>query len=157
MTRIESAFESSCQILVLFFVWSRTGFIDVTAVVSSILMVGKTGAESFLTFGCFGQFEEASFSKKLLLIGKYTPVFTLTSVSRIGTLTSTDKDNAHIFIIFFKTCIPLMVFIGLRLLRKNSFTVGEICQGVLTEVTGMYEWGRGQGNIKLISIFPFCC
>ena len=150
MTRIESAFESSCQILVLFFVWSRTGFIDVTAVVSSILMIGKTGAESFLTFGCFGQFEEASFPKKLLLIGKYTPVFALTSVSRIGTLSSTNKDNVYMFIIFFKTCLPFMVAFGLRLLRKNYFTVGEICQGVLTEVTGMYEWGRGQRNIQLI-------
>ena len=75
--------ESSIQLLLLLHIWLRGGELYHTAIISSILVIGKVGSENILMKGEVNKLEEKSFIEKVLLILQYTPVMALTSMFRL--------------------------------------------------------------------------
>ena len=85
-TNYEGVYESSFQFSLILYVWLHGQDLDVSAMASSLLMIAKSGAENFLTFGQENKLENRKFLGKLKLMGKMMPVFLLTAFFRIATL-----------------------------------------------------------------------
>ena len=89
VTSMESQHESALQMLLLIWIgiYGQLSSSSIFAMVAAILVIGKAGAEAFLTFGKQNKLEEAEgLLRKLSLLAAYSPVFMLSAVFRIGTL-----------------------------------------------------------------------
>ena len=76
----EGSYESSLQLLLNILLWVR-GYQDLNriAMASSLVMIAKSGAENFLTFGAENKLsDERSLLSKLRTQAKFIPVFLLT-------------------------------------------------------------------------------
>ena len=82
MSECECFFESSLQLTLLIHIWLSGGKIHLTTIFSSLLVIGKVGAENLLHDG--DQLKDKGFWKRLLLTGKLIPVIALTAVFRLG-------------------------------------------------------------------------
>jgi len=89
MTALESQYESSLQLFLVLLTWFNSGEASsssLSSALSSILVIGKSGAESFLTFGHDNQLEVSGTLQRLKLLAIYSPVFTLTAIFRLMAL-----------------------------------------------------------------------
>jgi hypothetical protein len=89
ITAAEGMYESSLQVLLVAYVIFSTGKVQwqsVSAIISSILMIGKSSAEAYLTFGQVNKMD-CRLLAKLKMLAMFTPVFMLTAIFRIGTIT----------------------------------------------------------------------
>ena len=83
----ESSNESAIQLIFVGLIsicakgTSATGLLSMA---SSLLMVGKAAAESYLTFGKKDELKEASLLKHITLLATFSPIFILTAVFIIG-------------------------------------------------------------------------
>merc|ERR1719228_1911326 len=87
-TAYEGSYESSLQLFLILFLWfaGETPTLDISAMSSSLLMIAKSGAENFLTFGQENKLGERNIMEKLRNIGKFIPVFCLTAAFRVTAL-----------------------------------------------------------------------
>ena len=79
--------------------------------ISSIITIGKAGAEKLLTFGRVNINQDASFLEKLKMLALYSPVFILTSLFRIGSLAVVQSGIVRLFI-----AVEVPLLFGLPLL-----------------------------------------
>ena len=94
MTSSESQYESSLQLLLVLVICFKTGEFtssSISSLLSSVVMIGKSGAESYLTFGSENLLEQTGpgwrgLLKKLKLLATYAPVFIATTSSRLTAL-----------------------------------------------------------------------
>ena len=89
MTAAESQYEAALQLFLVIYTTLLSGnltFASLSSALSSITMIGKAGAESFLTFQQSDKLEGAGMLKKLKLLLFYAPLFIITSIFRVGTL-----------------------------------------------------------------------
>ena len=70
----ESSYESSCQLLFLLHIWLSGDHMYFSAMVSSVLVIGKVGAENILMKGQENKMKDKSFLEKVVLLLQYTPV-----------------------------------------------------------------------------------
>ena len=82
MSECECFFESSLQLTLLTHIWLSGGRVYMSTIFSSMLVIGKVGAENLLNDG--DQLKNKSFWERLLLTGKFIPVIALTAVFRLG-------------------------------------------------------------------------
>ena len=82
MSLAENATEGRLQILLVLHTWIRGGLFHWDTLVSTLLDIGKVGAENFLTSGPKNLLKGKSFFERLVLVLKYLPVFSLTAVFR---------------------------------------------------------------------------
>ena len=110
---------------------------------SSILLIGKSGAESSLTFSEQLSFDEVPFKKKLALLLWFAPVYVLSALFRIFTLALiTDRDLLYPWL-GLALGLPLTVLLTLKLAGWQSLedlTPGHILLGVLGELTSITLW-----------------
>jgi hypothetical protein len=85
ISEAEGLFESSFQVVLVTFVWIKFGQWD-PAMISSVVMIGKAGAENLLSFGKTNKLQDLGLLRKLCLLAKYIPVITLTACFRLGTM-----------------------------------------------------------------------
>ena len=148
-TSSECQFESALQLWLLLWIFQSTGEYKglqwLSSVVTSILLIGKSGAESSLTFSNQISFDEVRLKKKIGLLLWFAPVYILSALFRIITLALlTDRD------LFFPWAalalgLPLSVLLILKLARFKSLedlTPGCILLGVLGELTSITLWGE---------------
>jgi len=159
MTALESQYESSLQLFLVLLTWFNSGEASkssLSSALSSILVIGKSGAESFLTFGHDNRLEESGTLQRLKLLAIYSPVFTLTAIFRIMALAAILAFiDWHSTIFIF---LPLVVGPPLLLLLFLKFTfswalqdlsVTEIVESVGAELTTHSLWGgRVRENTK---------
>ena len=94
MTSSESQYESSLQLMLVLLICLKTGDFtasSVSSLLSSVVMIGKSGAESHLTFGRENLIEQTGpgwrgLLKKLKLLLTYAPVFIATTSARLTAL-----------------------------------------------------------------------
>ena len=84
MSQVENATEGPLQLLLIQHVWLSGGPFHWDTLVSSLLDIGKVGAENFLTAGPKDLLQGKPFLEKLVLVLKYLPVFLLTAFFRNG-------------------------------------------------------------------------
>ena len=82
MSESEAFFESALQLTLLLHIWLSGGKVAKSMIFSSVLVIGKVGAENFLNDG--EQLKGKNFWERLLLIGKFIPVMALTAIFRLG-------------------------------------------------------------------------
>ena len=83
MSESEAFFESALhQLTLLLNIWLSGGKVNKSTIFSSVLMIGKVGAENLLNDG--EQLKGKNFWERLLLILKFIPVIALTAIFRLG-------------------------------------------------------------------------
>ena len=82
MSESEAFFESALQLTLLLHIWLSGGKVAKSMIFSSVLVIGKVGAENLLNDG--EQLKGKNFWERLLLIGKFIPVMALTAIFRLG-------------------------------------------------------------------------
>ena len=148
-TSSECQFESALQLWLLAWIFQSTGeykgWIWLCSAFSSILLIGKSGAESSLTFSEQLSFDEVPFKKKLALLLWFAPVYVLSALFRIFTLALiTDRDLLYPWL-GLALGLPLTVLLILKLAGLESLedlTPGHILLGVLGELTSITLWGE---------------
>ena len=71
MSECECFFESSLQLTLLTHIWLSGGKVYMSTIFSSMLVIGKVGAENLLNDG--DQLKDKSFWERLFLTGKFIP------------------------------------------------------------------------------------
>ena len=148
-TSSECQFESALQLWLLAWIFQSTGeykgLIWLSSGLSSILLIGKSGAESSLTFSEQIDFHEVPLKKKLGLLFLCAPVFILSALFRIITLALiTDRDLLYTWLPL-ALGLPVVVIWMLKLAGLESLedlTPGHILLGVLGELTSITLWGE---------------
>ena len=82
LSQAECVGESSFQLLLILHVWLTGGPLYLSTIFSSVLVIGKVHAESFLG----NLLKDQTFLQKLGLMGQLIPVMTLTALFRIGSV-----------------------------------------------------------------------
>ena len=80
MSECECFFESSLQLTLLAHIWLSGGKVYMSTIFSSMLVIGKVGAENLLS----DQLKDKGFWERLVLTGKFIPVMALTALFRLG-------------------------------------------------------------------------
>ena len=150
-TSSECQFESALQLWLLAWIFQSTGeykgWIWLCSAFSSILLIGKSGAESSLTFSEQLSFDEVPFKKKLALLLWFALVYILSALFRIITLALiTDRDLLYPWLAL-ALGLPLTVLLTLKLAGWQSLedlAPGHILLGVLGELTSITLWGEDE-------------
>ena len=155
-SKAESSYECSLQLLLLLHIWLSGGYMHLSAMVSSTVVIGKVGAENLLMKGEENKMEDKSFLEKVALLACYSPVVALTALFRIGSA-SVVLYHPHLLLpltpafAIFLTWIYMMFNITLLLtllsiLRTwlsslKQLNMLELCYGLLNECTTVSVWG----------------
>ena len=138
VTSAESQYESSLQLLLVVTICLRheilPGPTSVSSILSSILVIGKSGAESYLTFGQVNLLEKGGqgwngLLYKIKLLAKYSPVFIVTAIFRLSALE-----------IFFAWSVGLGVYVLLPLaigVPTLLFLLMKLC--TLKDLTAYFQ------------------
>ena len=122
-----------------------------SSLASSIVMIGKAGAESYLTFGKENLIEQTGHGRqgllrKLKLFASYAPVFVATTSSRIIALAVVFNWQPIIgFLLFLPLSIiaPILLLLMMKLFASmKDLTVVDLVLGVIGEQSTTCRWGR---------------
>ena len=148
ITSFECQFKSTLQLWLLVWIFQGSGQykgpIWLSSALSSILLIGKSGAESFLTNSEQIDFDKVPFKKKLCWLVWFAPVYILSALFRIVTLALiTDRDLVFPWLAL-ALGLPVIVLLMLKLARLESLedlTPGYILLSILGELTSITLWG----------------
>ena len=164
-TSAESQYESSLQILVVVFICLKTRNLPLSSassILSSLLMIGKSGAESYLTFGEENKLEKCGegwqgLINKLKLLATYSPVFLATALFRLSALSIVLAWNPGfgvLQVLLVGIVAPSLLLLLMKLCKLKNLSVVEILEGVIGELTTHSLWGgRGREGSKRIQLF----
>jgi len=165
MTSSESQYESSLQLILVLAICFKTGQFtasSISSLLSSVVMIGKSGAESYLTFGSENLLEQTGpgwrgLLKKLKLLAIYAPVFIATTSSRL---------TATAVVFMWAWYLGLFVFLPLSLAGPTlllsilktralkDLSVVDLVKAVLGEQTTHTLWGgRGREGSRNLQMF----
>ena len=156
-SKAESSYECSLQLLLLLHIWLSGGYMHLSAMVSSTVVIGKVGAENLLMKGQENKMEDKSFLEKVALLACYAPVVALTALFRIGSA-SVVLYHPHLLqpltpaFAIFLTWIYMMFNITLLLTllsilrtwlsKLRQLNTLELGLGLLNECTTVSVWGN---------------
>jgi len=157
VSAVESQWEASLQLFLVAFVAAKGGQLtqaSLWSILSSVAMIGKVGAESFLTFGQESKLDNLSFLRKIGLLALYSPAFTLTALFRISALAIIVAWGIYYAAIVHWPCalfLPFLALLSFQCIAKSDLSLGHCLQGVITELTTPSLWGnRGrEGSYKI--------
>ena len=156
----EGSYESSLQLLLMMIMWVHVGRpLQWMGTASSLVMIAKSGAENFLTFGAENKLSDERYIwSKLITQAKFIPVFLLTGFFRVGTLAlcSTLTNDVMTYLVVVPPIVlglPLIVLLIIKMCGKlhgddnlvpapHHLSLTEIGQGLLGEQTCIVLWGR---------------
>ena len=164
-TMAESCMESTFQLIFvgLMSLWSReastTGLVSM---VSSIVMIGKAGAESYLTFGSRNELEGVSLPKHICLLATTSLVFIATAVFRVGSLALITAWNWQLGILIVLPLAAVIFLVTLANLNRFSkfccrpksedqqtrnnylqnVSVGDMFSSYFNELSTTSNWGN---------------
>ena len=126
-------------------------------------MIGKAGAESFLTFQQSDRLEGAGLLKKLKLLLFYAPLFIITAIFRVGTLgvlggwdrgagvglRSWEVSSKYQTVSRYPLAliVPILALFTLSFTSMTSLTVRSIIRGVMADLTSLSMWA---GNRRVV-------
>ena len=130
-----------------------------SSLLSSVLIIGKSGAESHLTFGSENLLAQTGWRgllKKLKLLAIYAPVFIATTSSRLTALavvfTWGSGTGAFVFLPL-SLGTPILLFLSSKFWALKDLSVLDISRAVLGEQTTHSLWGgRGRERSKKLQL-----
>ena len=164
MTSSESQYESSLQLMLVLVICLTTGkftWSSISSLLSSVVMIGKSGAESHLTFGSENLLEQTGpgwrgLLKKLKLLSVYSPVFIATTCSRLTAFAVTLSFATLGLILFLplSLAVPSIVLFLTKICALKDLSAVDLVKGVLGEQTTHSLWGgRGREGSKTLHLF----
>ena len=166
VTSAESQYESSLQLLLVITICLKNetlpGPTSVSSILSSILVIGKSGAESYLTFGQENLLQKCGqgwkgLLNKIKLLAKYSPVFIVTAIFRLSALEIVFAWNVQlgVFILLpLAIGVPTILLLFMKLCKLKDMTVVEILEVVIAEMTTHSLWGsRGREGSRNLQLF----
>ena len=165
VTAAEAQFEASLQLFLNVWLWWTGGaftFLSLSSGLSSVIMIGKAGTDSYLTFS---EEKTRSCLKKCWMLLVFSPVFVLTALFRIGSMAVIFRwgrlgGPKQLVYLSLALILPLLVLLVLKFWQSVGVTVGEILEGVTAELTTVSMWGgrlaRGAtARIMVVEIWAF--
>ena len=158
-TNYEGVYESALHLsLVLYVKLSDRGELDIPTMLSSLLMIGKSGAESFLTFGSENKLAaNRNIISQLMLMAKLSPPFLLTAFFRISSLSLCFACNDITFYIILPVALilPILVLSMLKLCGRLPHLVeADLAKGTAGELTSIVLWGNtGREGSRMIQLW----
>ena len=146
----ESNNESAVQLVftILISLWAKevspTGLMSM---LSSIVMIGKSSAENYLTFGSKNLLGDASLQQQFLLFATTSPVFILTAIFRIGSFSLICSWDYMMATRYLYPISALTVFLFLLFLKARGrnhlkeLTLGNIFKSYVNELLTISLWG----------------
>ena len=159
MSLAENATEGRLQILLVLHTWLRGGDLHWDTLLSTLLDIGKVGAENFLTTGPKNLLKGKPFFERLLLVLRYLPVFGLTAAFRQCSYAIKVMNYSAGFFLPFNTAFVVSIkwlyfiiehivfqlwFAVLRLQMLPSLqqlNIWELANVLLSECTTISVWG----------------
>ena len=148
--------------------WLTSGKMYLSAMISSIVVIGKVSAENYLTTGPEDLLKDKSFIEKIALVLRFLPLFALTTFFRTGTFVVFMIDffsfyifSTHRFILFvfffdmILYSLSCILFFGLRPMvpELRELTVMEVTSSLMNECTTISTWGslgrRGARRLQM--------
>ena len=167
VTMSEFRLETPLQLLLLLHLWVQRGWdkgLKFRApVLSSLLVIGKVNAETYLSDEPENLMKDKSFLEKLLLTLKHIPFFAVTAFFRIGCVMINNQVLKHTdlriliphptlfffftvwLLSFFFLFLYNLIFLTVKFAFPNHWpeiTLHEIGFGVIAELTTVSNWGR---------------
>ena len=164
MTSLESRSESSLQLMLVLVICFKTGkftWSSANSLLSSVLMIGKSGAESHLTFGRENLLEQTGpgwrgLFKKLKLLTTYSPVFIATAAFRLTALAVVFTENFFWFytMMLLSVVPPTMLFLLTKICALKDLSVMDLWISEMGEISTISLWGgRGREGSKKLQLF----
>ena len=163
-TSSESQTESTLQLILVLTICLTTGkftWSSVSSLLSSVVMIGKSGAESYLIFGRENLLEQTGpgwrgLLKKLKFLATYSPVFIATASFRLTALAVVFTED--LFLWFSLLCIsvvaPSILLSLTKICALKDLSVAELWQSALGEISTHSLWGnRGREGSKKLQLF----
>ena len=160
VSQMGSATEGPMQLLLILHTWLSGGQLHWDTLLSSLLDMGKVGAESFLNAAPKDLLRGKLFKEKLILVVKYLPVFLLTALFRNSALAINMINYSQGFHFPFSTAFTMFltwVYIGIHqsiyqvwfsLLRVNvlpqlqQLDYKELSHALGSKFTVISIWGK---------------
>ena len=157
VSAVESQWEASLQLFLVVLVAAKGGQLthaSLWSILSSVAVIGKVGAENFLTFGQESKLDNLSFGRKIGLLALYSPAFTLTALFRTSSMAIIQAWGIYYAAIVHLPCallLPFLVILSSQCISKSDLSLGHCLQGVIAELTTPSLWGnRGrEGSCKI--------
>ena len=168
MTMSESHSESSLQLMLALAICLKTGkftWFNINSMLSSVLMIGKSGAESHLTFGRENLLEQTGpgwrgLLKKLRLLAVYSPVFIATTCSRLTALAVALTYDLLLGLVIFlplSLAAPSLLLLLTKICALKDLSAVDLVKAVLGEQTTHSLWGgRGREGSRKLHLFILC-
>ena len=160
---MESRHESAVQLYICLWISLKSGTITTSrflSMASSLIVIGKTGVESFLLFGEQDLLHGIGFKKQLGLFAFYCPVFIFTAMFRIGSLAvgsmamvwSDGSGTGFLFLqrLLYVLLPPFLPLLAALLVMKWSrkfedIGTAQLFEGAVSAITTVNFWGaRGR-------------
>ena len=158
-TDAETRYEAALQLALVATIFLSSGTWTTRSLfcaLSSILVIGKVGVESF-----FKELEQERNLSKASLLGKICiassvlPVFVLTALFRIGSMAIANAwdngESSPASILLAAALLPpaLAIFLVKTCLRIEDLSVAGISQGVVAELVSLHLWPCGQTGRRI--------
>ena len=156
-TGAEARYEAALQLALLTTIFLSSGTWtaeSLQSAMSSILVMGKVGVESFFTeLERDRKLTKASLLGKIFVATSVLPVFVLTSLFKIGTIATASawggKIGASVLILLALLPSALAIFIVRTCLRLEDLSVTSISQGISAELVSLHLWPCGQTGKRI--------
>ena len=168
LSQVENSTEGPPQLLLIQHVWLSGGALHWDTLLSSLLVMGKSGAEAYLTAGPRDRLTGKPYLDRLLLVLNYLPVFMLNAAFRSGSGVINVINYSTGFFLPFSTAFVMFltwVYIVLQnslsqlwlsmlrlhlLPQLQELDLVELGHAVGSEGAGITMWGRlGRGACRL--------
>ena len=165
MTSSESQYESSLQLMLVLVICLKTGkftWSSASSLLSSVLMIGKSGAESHLTFGRENLLEQTGpgwrgLLKKLKLLARYSSVFIATAAFRLTAMAVVFTEDKNLWLLAMMSLsfvAPSILLLLAKICALKDLSVGELWSSGLGELSTHSMWGsRGREGSKKLQLF----
>ena len=121
--------------------WTTEG---IRSGVTSLLVIGKVGVANLFTEEK-EELKEASFLRKICIATSFLPVFILTTLFKIGSLSVLvawrEGGLEEVFLFLLAVALPAIVLVLLKIrLHLPDMTVTDISQGLVSERVSLHIW-----------------
>jgi len=148
-TMAESSYESAIQLIfvILISLWAdKVSPKGLMSMLSSIVMIGKSSAENYLTFGSKNLLSDASLGQQLRLLATTSPVFILTAIFRIGSFSLICAKNHWLASLRLLPITAVTVHLFLLFLKSRNhlkdLAMGNMGKSSMSEFTTISLWGH---------------
>ena len=156
----ESNNESAVQLvfMILISLWAKeVSSTGLMSMLSSIVMIGKSSAENYLTFGSKNLLRDASLGQQLLLLATTSPVFVLMAIFRLGSFSlicAWDYMLANMCIFPIASCTFSLLLLFLKASDfLKDLTFGSLIKSCMSELSTISLWGhRGRERSRHLQI-----